>query len=122
MTRQRLLGTRSLKGGVMLRLYGLVSIFLIFLLIFSGRLWMHQGQDEADEGSANPYVGRSGTSDRGKRDSGRRPDGLEARQGLGLGVKDNPVGQRVRCCAHMIKDHALLRTDQGLGYIRSGVS
>ena len=30
---------------------------------------MHQGQDEADEGSANPYVGRSGTSDRGKRDS-----------------------------------------------------
>ena len=119
----------------MLRLYGLVSIFLYFylfslddygrtkaFLIFSGRLWIHQGQDEADEGSANPYVGRSGMSDRGKRDSGRRPDGLEARQGLGLGVKDNPVGLRVRCCAHMIKDHALLRTDQGLGYIRSGVS
>ena len=29
---QRLLGTRSLKGGVMLRLYGLVSIFLYFYL------------------------------------------------------------------------------------------
>ena len=52
----------------------------------------------------------------------RRPDGREARQGLGLGVKDNLVGRRVRCCAHMIKDHALLRTDRGLGYIRSGAS
>ena len=32
MTCERLLGMRSLKGGVMLRLYGFFSIFLYFYL------------------------------------------------------------------------------------------